>query len=175
MERTTYCGLAGTEHIGKKITLFGWVHSRRDHGGVIFIDLRDREGVMQVVFQPENKEIFAQAEKLRSEFVLKVEGPVRKRPEGTENANIPTGQVELVSEKLEVINTSPVLPLEISDYSETSEEMRLKYRFLDLRRPQVQKNFILRHKMLQAVRSYLSADGFIEIETHGNFSMHSVL
>jgi aspartyl-tRNA synthetase len=165
MQRSTYCGLLREEHIGKHVTLFGWVHSRRDHGGVIFIDLRDREGVAQIVFQPERKDIFAQAEKLRSEFVLKVEGLARRRPEGTANPNIPTGQVEVVAEKLDIINTAPGLPFEISDYTETSEELRLKYRFLDLRRPQVQKNFILRHKILQEVHDYLSRRGFIEIDT----------
>ena len=165
MNRSTYCGLLRTEHIGKKVILYGWVHSRRDHGGVIFIDLRDREGIVQIVFQPENKEIFAQAEHLRSEFVIKIEGPARQRPAGTENPNLPTGQVEVIAESLEIINQAPGLPFEISDYTETSEELRLKYRFLDLRRPQVQKNFILRHKILQEVHAYLTKQGFIEIDT----------
>lgn len=165
MQRTDYCGKFSAKDIGKKVAVFGWVHSRRDHGGVIFIDLRDREGLLQVVFQPEKKEIFAQAEKLRSEFVLKVVGTIRKRPAGTENPNLPTGEVEVVTEELEIINQCPGLPFEISDYTETSEEMRLKYRYLDLRRPQVQKNFILRHKMVQEIRTYLSNQGFIDLET----------
>ena len=165
MERTKYCGQVRADDIGKKVTLFGWVHSRRDHGGVIFIDLRDREGLVQVVFQPDKKDLFETAEKIRSEFVLKVIGTVRNRPEGTMNPNLPTGSVEVVTEELEIINAAPALPFEISDYSETSEEMRLKYRYLDLRRPAVQKNFIIRHKMLQEVRSYLTQQGFIEIET----------
>ena len=165
MKRTNYCGLIKNEYLGKQVTVAGWVHSRRDHGGVIFIDLRDREGVVQVVFQPENKETFAQAEKIRSEYVLAIDGLVRKRPEGTVNPNLPTGEIEIVAEKLDIINTAPALPFEISDYTETSEEVRLKYRYLDLRRPQVQKNFILRHKMLQQVRNVLSEDGFLEIET----------
>ncbi len=165
MERTNYCGLINSSYIGKKITAFGWVHSRRDHGGVVFIDLRDREGVLQVVFQPENKEVFSTAEKLRSEFVLKVSGTVRKRPEGTVNPNLFSGEVEVVAEELVIINQAPGLPFEISDYTETSEEMRLKYRYLDLRRPAVQKNFILRHKMLQKIRQHLSDTGFLEIET----------
>ena len=165
MQRTEYCGNIGNGHIGKTITLCGWVHSRRDHGGVIFIDLRDREGLVQIVFQPEKKEIFAQSEKIRSEFVLKVTGFVRLRPPGTENPNMATGEIELVAEALEIINACPGLPFEISDYTETSEELRLKYRYLDLRRPNVAKNFILRHKMLQAVRGYMTAKGFIEIET----------
>ena len=165
MKRTQYCGSLKAGDIGKKVTLCGWVHSRRDHGGVIFIDLRDREGIAQVVFQPENKEIFAQSEKVRSEFVLGVSGLVRQRPAGTENPNMPTGQVELVVSEFEIINKAPALPFEISDYTETSEELRLKYRYLDLRRPNVAKNFILRHKILQEVHQYLSKQGFLEIET----------
>ncbi|MBN1621847.1 MAG: aspartate--tRNA ligase [Endomicrobiales bacterium] len=165
MKRTIYCGLLRTEHIGQKVTLCGWVHSRRDHGGVIFIDLRDREGVAQIVFQPEKKDIFAQAERLRSEYVLCVTGNVRHRPEGTVNPNLPTGQVEVVIDELEVENISASLPFEISDYRETSEELRLKHRFLELRRPVIQKNFIMRHKILQEVHRYFSDQGFIELET----------
>jgi aspartyl-tRNA synthetase len=165
VKRTLYCGGLRQGHIGKKATLFGWVHSRRDHGGVIFIDLRDREGIAQIVFQPEKKEIFAQAEKFRSEYVLGVTGLVRQRPEGTENPNMLTGQVEVVVEELNVINKCPGLPFEVSEYKETSEELRLKYRYLDLRRPNVQKNFLLRHRMMQATRNYLADQGFIEIET----------
>jgi aspartyl-tRNA synthetase len=165
MKRTKYCGALRPEDIGKTMQLYGWVHSRRDHGGVIFIDLRDREGVCQVVFGPEKPELFAVAEKLRSEYVLGVTGTVRRRPDGTENPNLPTGAVEVVAETLEIINVSPGLPFEISDYTETSEEIRLKYRFLDLRRPAVQKNFIMRHKLLQETRQFLAAQGFLEIET----------
>jgi len=165
MQRTDYCGKFNAKDIGKKVIVCGWVHSRRDHGGVIFIDLRDREGLLQIVFQPEKKEIFAQAEKLRSEFVLKISGTVRKRPAGTENPNLPTGEIEVVTDDLEIINQCPGLPFEISDYAETSEETRLKYRYLDLRRPQVQKNFILRHKITEAMRRYLSAEGFLDLET----------
>jgi aspartyl-tRNA synthetase len=165
MERSLYCGDVRAGHIEKELVVCGWVHSRRDHGGVIFIDLRDREGILQVVFQPEMKEIFAQAEKIRSEFVLKAKGFVRRRPAGTENKNMPTGEIELVCKELEIINTAPALPFEISEYTETSEDMRLKYRYLDLRRPNIQKNFILRHKILQEVRQYLTKQGFLEIET----------
>ena len=153
------------QDIERRVVLCGWVHSRRDHGGVIFIDLRDREGLAQVVFQPEKSDIFASAEKLRSEFVLRVEGLVRRRPEGTLNPNIPTGEVEVVAEALTIINACPALPFEISDYTEASEELRLRYRFLDLRRPAVQKNFIFRHKILQQVRAFLSGAGFLEIDT----------
>jgi aspartyl-tRNA synthetase len=165
VKRTQYCGSLKAGDIGKTVTLCGWVHSRRDHGGVIFIDLRDREGIAQIVFQPENKDIFGQAEKIRSEFVLGVSGLIRQRPQGTENPNMPTGQVELVVSELEVINKAPALPFEISDYTETSEELRLKYRYLDLRRPNVAKNFILRHKIIQEVHQYMSKQGFLEIET----------
>ena len=165
MKRSCYCGKVDESFIGKEVVVSGWVHSRRDHGGVIFIDLRDREGLVQIVFQPEKKEIFAQAEHLRSEYVLSVKGLVRNRPEGTVNPNMFTGKVEIVVNELEIINTSPVLPLEVDDYKETSEEIRLKYRYLDLRRPSFQKNFILRHKISQTIREYLNKEGFLEIET----------
>ncbi len=165
MKRSCYCGKVDESFIGKEIIVSGWVHSRRDHGGVIFIDLRDREGLVQIVFQPEKKEIFVQAEHLRSEYVLSVKGLVRNRPEGTVNPNMFTGKVEIVVNELEIINTSPVLPLEVDDYKETSEEIRLKYRYLDLRRPSFQKNFILRHKISQTIREYLNKEGFLEIET----------
>ena len=165
MKRSCYCGKVDESFIGKEIVVSGWVHSRRDHGGVIFIDLRDREGLVQIVFQPEKKEIFSKAEHLRSEYVLSVKGLVRNRPEGTVNPNMFTGKVEIVVNELEIINTSPVLPLEVDDYKETSEEIRLKYRYLDLRRPSFQKNFILRHKISQTIREYLNKEGFLEIET----------
>ncbi|MDR1087016.1 MAG: aspartate--tRNA ligase [Endomicrobium sp.] len=165
MKRSSYCGDVREDNIGKDIVVCGWVHSRRDHGGVIFIDLRDREGLLQIVFQPENKEIFKIAEGLRSEYVISVKGLLRKRPEGTLNHNMPTGSLELVVAQLEVLNTCPGLPFEISDYTETSEELRLKYRYLDLRRPNFQKNFIMRHKVSNEVRSFLNDEGFLEIET----------
>ncbi len=165
MKRSSYCGFVREDSIGKDVTVCGWVHSRRDHGGVIFIDLRDRTGILQIVFQPENKEIFAVAEKLRSEYVLAVKGLVRNRPEGTVNPNMPTGQVEVVVAEIDVLNTAPGLPFEISDYVETSEELRLKYRYLDMRRPNFQKNFIMRHNVSQEIRNFLNIEGFLEIET----------
>ena len=165
MKRSCYCGDVREDSIGKELSVSGWVHSRRDHGGVIFIDLRDREGVVQVVFQPENKEIFAAAERLRSEYVISAKGLLRHRPEGTVNPNMPTGKVELVVCELEIVNTAPGLPFEISDYVDTSEELRLKYRYLDMRRPSFQKNFLMRHKISQEIRSFFNDDGFIEIET----------
>ncbi|MCL2145106.1 MAG: aspartate--tRNA ligase [Endomicrobia bacterium] len=165
MKRSCYCGDVREDSIGKELSVCGWVHSRRDHGGVIFIDLRDREGLMQIVFQPENKEIFSAAERLRSEYVISVKGLIRHRPEGTVNPNMPTGKTELVVSELEIVNTSPGLPFEVSDYVDTSEELRLKYRYLDMRRPSFQKNFFMRHKISNEIRSFLNEDGFIEIET----------
>ncbi|MDR3306963.1 MAG: aspartate--tRNA ligase [Endomicrobium sp.] len=165
MKRSSYCGDVREDSIGKDIVVCGWVHSRRDHGGVIFIDLRDREGLLQIVFQPENKEIFKISEDLRSEYVISVKGLVRKRPEGTLNPSMSTGSVELVASKIEILNTCPGLPFEISDYTEASEELRLKYRYLDLRRPSFQKNFIMRHRISNEVRNFLNDEGFLEIET----------
>ncbi|MDR1418566.1 MAG: aspartate--tRNA ligase [Endomicrobium sp.] len=160
-----YCGKVPESSIGQEITVCGWVHSRRDHGGVIFIDLRDREGILQIVFQPENVSVFKTAENLRSEYVLCVKGNVRKRPEGTLNSNMYTGSIELVVVEVEVLNTSAMLPFEISDYTETSEELRLKYRYLDLRRTNFQRNFIIRHKLANEIRTFLNEEGFLDIET----------
>ena len=165
MKRSHYCGQVKENFIGKEVSVCGWVHSRRDHGGVIFIDLRDREGILQIVFEPENKEIFAVAERMRSEYVISVKGAIRQRPEGTINPNMPTGQAELVVSELEILNSCPNLPFEISDFTETSEELRLKYRYLDLRRPSFQKNFIIRHKISQEIRDFYNSEGFLEIET----------
>ncbi|MDR3275186.1 MAG: aspartate--tRNA ligase [Endomicrobium sp.] len=165
MKRSNYCGYVRESSVGGKVIVCGWVHSRRDHGGVIFIDLRDREGILQIVFQPENKNIFKTAENLRSEYVIAVEGLVRTRPEGTLNPDMPTGNVELVVTELEVLNASPALPFEISDYDDASEELRLKYRYLDLRRPHFQRNFIIRHKISQEIRNFFNENGFLEIET----------
>ncbi|MDR3330865.1 MAG: aspartate--tRNA ligase [Endomicrobium sp.] len=164
MKRTSYCGTVRENNIGREIVVCGWVHSRRDHGGVIFIDLRDREGLLQVVFQPEKK-IFKIAENLKNEYVISVQGLVRNRPEGTLNPNMSTGMLELVASELEVLNSSSELPFEISNYAKTSEELRLKYRYLDLRRPNFQKNFIMRHKISNEVRNFLNEENFLEIET----------
>ncbi|MDR1663060.1 MAG: aspartate--tRNA ligase [Endomicrobium sp.] len=165
MKRNSYCGYVREDNIGKDIVVCGWVHSRRDHGGVIFIDLRDREGLLQIVFQPENKEVFKIAEGLRSEYVVSVKGLVRKRPEGTLNCNMRTGSIELVVSEVEILNTCSELPFEISDYREISEELRLKYRYLDLRRPNFQKNFIIRHKVANEIRNFLNDESFLEVET----------
>lgn len=164
MERV-YCGRVDKDLIDKEVFVYGWVHSRRDHGGVIFVDLRDREGIVQVVFQPDNKEVFSKAEKLRSEYVLKVKGKVRKRPPGTENPKISTGEVEILCDEIEVLNSSKALPFEISEYKEVSEELRLKYRYLDIRRPEVFNRFKLRSEILNLVRNFFIKEGFIEVET----------
>jgi aspartyl-tRNA synthetase len=161
--RSHYCGQVTEQLIGTSVTLAGWVHRRRDHGGVIFADLRDREGLVQVVFHPDHPEIFATAEKLRGEFVVRVRGTVRERPAGTVNANLPTGRVEIVAEELELLNRSDPLPFQLDE--EVSEEVRLRYRYLDLRREVMTKRLRVRHQITRSMRSYLDAHGFIDIET----------
>ncbi|MBL0349932.1 MAG: aspartate--tRNA ligase [Elusimicrobia bacterium] len=165
MKRTTYCGLVTKKWEGQKVTLNGWVHNRRDHGGVIFVDLRDREGLVQLVFHPEQKAIFAAGEALRGEAVVEVVGTVRLRPAGTVNPNLSTGEIEVWVEAVEVLNVSRTPPFEISEHSNASEDVRLQYRYLDLRRPPLQKNLILRHKVTQTVRDVLANQGFLELET----------
>ena len=162
--RTDYCGNIDTRHLDTSITLCGWVHRRRDHGGVIFIDLRDREGLVQVVFAPENAETFAVAEKVRSEYVLKISGKVRPRPEGTVNANLKSGEIEVDAGSIEILNPSLPPPFLLDD-DNLSETVRLTHRVLDLRRPQMQANMRLRYKVAMAVRNYLDEMGFIDIET----------
>lgn len=152
-------------HVGQTPTLCGWIHSRRDHGGVIFCDVRDRSGLVQIVFHPENKDLFMRAQELGLEHVVQVRGKVSERPAGTKNANISTGDVELEVIDLEVLNTSKPPPFEISEYSEAGEDVRLRYRYLDLRRPPLQKNILRRHQIAQAIRNHLAKEGFIEIET----------
>ncbi len=164
MLRTNTCGELTTKDLDKEVTLCGWVNTRRDHGGVIFIDLRDRYGMTQIVFNPDQKD-FAQAEKLRREDVIQANGKIRRRPEGMTNPNLPTGEIEVVIKELEVLNKAETPPLEVDDRIIASEEMRLKYRYLDLRRPIMQKHLIARHKAAQAAREYLNSLGFLEIET----------
>jgi aspartyl-tRNA synthetase len=164
--RTKYCGEVSAEDIGRQVTLHGWAASSRDHGGLIFIDLRDREGLVQTVIDPEEQpEAFKTAESVRSEFVLEVVGTVAHRPEGTENPNIPTGRVEVHIKKLNILNTSLTPPFAIQDGITTDEMVRLKYRYLDLRRPEMQRRLILRHKMVKLMRDYMDEHGFIEVET----------
>ncbi len=163
MKRTHTCGELTIKDIGKEVTLLGWVHKRRDHGKIIFIDIRDRKGLTQVVFS--RNEIVKKAESLGSEYVIRIVGKVEKRPKGTENTKIKTGEIEVQASELEIINTSNTLPFEIDDSIEASEEVRLKYRFLDLRRPLMQNNLILRHRVFKAIRDFLDREGFIEVET----------
>ena len=162
--RTEYSGLVSSTHLGQTVTLYGWVHRRRDHGGVIFIDLRDREGLVQVVCDPDNAATFAIAEKIRSEFVVKVTGLVRGRPVGTVNANLISGEIEVLARSIEILNTSATPPFQMDDEN-LSEMVRLEYRYLDLRRPQMQKNLRLRYRVAMAVRKFLDEQGFIDIET----------
>ena len=162
--RTHYCGKLTAALLGKTVTLAGWAHRRRDHGGVIFIDLRDREGLAQVVSDPERKETFATAEKIRNEYVLKVTGVVRRRPEGTINPNIASGEVEVLAHAIEILNPSLTPPFQL-DEENLSETVRLTHRVIDLRREPMQKNLKLRYRVAMAVRKYLDAQGFIDIET----------
>jgi len=162
--RSHYCGQLGESHIGHEVTLCGWVNRRRDHGGVIFVDLRDREGVAQIVFDPDRPDAFAIAEGLRNEFVLRISGQVRKRPAGTENPELTTGMIEVLVAAVEVLNRSDPLPFQLDD-TDISEGVRLKYRYLDLRRDFMHRNIRLRHRVAQALRGFLDGHGFIEIET----------
>src|SRR5678816_1806429 len=162
--RTTYCGLVSEALLGRTVTLMGWAHRRRDHGGVIFIDLRDREGLVQVVCDPDRAETFAVAEEVRNEYCLKVTGLVRARPSGTENANLTSGKVEVLCRELEVLNASVTPPFQLDDEN-LSETVRLTHRVLDLRRPQMQRNMMLRYRTAMAARRYLDGLGFIDIET----------
>jgi aspartyl-tRNA synthetase len=164
MMRTHYCGHLNREHIGQTVTLCGWAHRRRDHGGVIFIDLRDREGMAQIVIDPDTPLAFANAETVRNEFVLKVVCKVRARPEGTVNTNIPTGEVEMLASEIEILNPSLTPPFMLDDDNLT-ETVRLEHRYIDLRRPAMQKNLMLRYKVAKNLRDYLDENGFIEVET----------
>lgn len=166
MDRTHSCGALRKEDKGKEIVLKGWVQRRRDHGGVIFIDIRDREGITQVVFNPGlNPEAHSKAKELRSEYVMAVKGTVSERPEGTVNKNLGTGEVEVLANELDILNEAKTPPFPIEDNVNIAEEVRLKYRYLDLRRPSLQSKLILRHNLMKTVRDYMSGEGFLEIET----------
>jgi aspartyl-tRNA synthetase len=164
MMRTHYCGHLNRSHIGQTVTLCGWAHRRRDHGGVIFIDLRDREGMAQIVIDPDTPEAFKHAESVRSEYVLKVTCKVRARPEGTANSNLPTGEVEMLASEIEILNPSLTPPFMLDDENLT-ETVRLQHRYIDLRRPAMQKNMMLRYRVAKTLRDYLDVNGFIEVET----------
>ena len=166
MARTDYCGEVTTEAVGKKVTLNGWVQRRRDLGGMIFIDLRDRSGLVQVVFNAEEeKDLLEVAEKLRAEYVIEIEGEVVNRLEGQINPNMATGEIEIQASALKILNAAKTPPFEITDDINVSDDHRLKYRYLDLRRPRMQKNILLRHDVTRAVRNFLDNDSFIDIET----------
>jgi aspartyl-tRNA synthetase len=161
--RSHYCGQVDASLIGREVEVAGWVHRRRDHGGVIFVDLRDREGLLQVVFDPDAKDVFAAAERLRNEYVVHVRGLVRARPAGTANVNLSSGAVELLARELELLNRSEPLPFQLDE--DVSEEIRLKHRYVDLRREVMQQRLRLRHQLTRAMRGYLDSHGFVDIET----------
>ena len=164
MKRTDYCGRIDRRFLGQTVTMAGWVHRRRDHGGIIFIDLRDREGLVQVVCDPDRVSTFATAEKLRNEFCVRVTGRVRPRPEGTVNTGLVSGEIEVLAHDIEILNASPTPPFQLDDEN-LSETVRLTHRVIDLRRPFMQKNIMLRHRAAMSARKYLDAHGFVDIET----------
>jgi len=161
--RSHYCGQVNEQHLGQEVTVAGWVHRRRDHGGVIFVDLRDREGLLQIVFDPGAASVFGEAERLRNEFVIRVTGKVRERPPGTVNASLASGRVELVARELELLNRSEPLPFQLDE--QVGEEVRLRYRYLDLRREVMSQRLRLRHRITRSMRGYLDTHGFIDLET----------
>jgi aspartyl-tRNA synthetase len=162
--RSHYCGHITEQHLDQTVEVSGWAHRRRDHGGVIFIDLRDRYGTVQVVIDPDTPDAFADAERVRNEYVLRIKGRVRLRPEGTVNANLPTGKIEILSKELEVLNRAEPIPFQLDD-EDVSEEVRLRYRYLDLRRPEMQQRLMLRARVANNLRRFLDEHGFLDIET----------
>ena len=163
--RTHYCGDLNARHIGETVRLCGWVHRRRDHGGVIFFDVRDRTGVVQVVYDPDTEDCFSVAETVRNEFVLQMVGRVRARPEGSTNPDMPTGEIEVLGHELTVLSASDTPPFQLDEYSDAGEDVRLRYRYLDLRRPEVQQRLMTRARIASAVRNFLEREGFVELET----------
>ncbi|MFV1981603.1 MAG: aspartate--tRNA ligase, partial [Rhodothermia bacterium] len=163
--RSHYCGEFNASQVGEDVEVVGWVHRRRDHGGVIFLDIRDRTGVVQVVFDPDTEESFATADRVRNEFVLHMRGKVRPRPDGTVNPDMATGEVEVLGRTLEILNVSQTPPFQLDKHSEAGEDVRLRYRYLDLRRPEMQQRLRTRAKISSAVRRHLEGKGFWEIET----------
>ena len=163
--RSHYCGDLRKEHIGEDITLTGWVHRRRDHGGVIFLDVRDREGLAQVVFDPDREESFQLADSCRNEFVVEIKGTVRNRPEGTVNPEMPTGEIEVLGKELVVLNKAETPPFQLDDHQQVGEDVRLRHRYIDLRRPEMQAKLRFRSKVSNAIRNFLDDNGFLDIET----------
>ncbi|MCB1850842.1 MAG: aspartate--tRNA ligase [Gammaproteobacteria bacterium] len=163
--RTLYCGQVNASHIDQQIELCGWVHRRRDHGGVIFIDLRDREGLVQVVCDPELPQVFRIAEQVRNEYVVRLKGRVRPRPAGSANLDIATGEIEILGLEMEVLNRSETPPFQLDEYEKASEEVRLRYRYIDLRRPEMLERIRMRAKVTRALRNFLDNNGFLDIET----------
>ncbi len=165
MMRSQYCGQLNESLDGQEVTLCGWVHRRRDHGGVIFLDIRDREGMAQVVFDPDRAETFAAADRVRSEYVVQVTGKVRKRPEGAVNANMASGGIEVLGYELTVLNEAETPPFPLNEYSDVGEETRLRYRFIDLRRPEMAEKLRLRSRITTSIRRFLDENGFLDVET----------
>ena len=163
--RSNYCGGVNESHIDQEVTLCGWVHRRRDHGGVIFLDLRDRDGMSQVVIDPDTPESFALAEKVRSEFVVQVTGRVRRRPAGTENSNMSTGQVEVLGKQLTILNAAATPPFPLDEHEHVGEDVRLRYRYVDLRRPEMINRLRFRSRVTSYVRNFLDSNGFMDVET----------
>jgi len=163
--RSHYCGELNEQHVGQEVVLCGWAHRRRDHGGVIFVDLRDLEGIAQIVIDPDTEESFAIAETVRNEFVLKVTGIVRLRPEGTSNEVMGTGRIEVLGKKLEVLNAAKTPPFQLDEHAEVGEDIRLRYRYIDLRRPEMAERLRFRSKVSNSIRNYLDDNGFLDIET----------
>jgi len=163
--RTHYCGSLNESHIDETVTIAGWVDRRRDHGGVIFLDMRDREGIVQVVFDPDTGEHFERADRVRSEYVLKITGRIRARGEGTVNPAMATGAIELLGKELEILSVAQTPPFQLDSHTSVGEDVRLKYRYMDLRRPEMQSNLIARSKITYSIRSFLESEGFLDIET----------
>ena len=163
--RTQYCGDLNANHVGQVVEVCGWVHRRRDHGGVIFLDLRDRNGIVQVVYDPDTQASFATADRVRNEFVLRAVGKVRPRPEGTVNPDMATGEIEILGQELEILNAAQTPPFQLDDYSDAGEDVRLRFRYMDLRRPEMQNRLRLRASITSQVRQYLEAQGYWEVET----------
>jgi len=165
VSRTNYAGELNETHIGMRVTVCGWLHNRRDFGGLIFLEMRDRSGLIQAVVAPETADAFKLAERARKEYVLRVTGKIRARPDGTINAELSSGQIELEIESLEIINTTVPLPFYPDDYQKVSEEIRLKYRYLDLRRSEMFKRLQIRSRITTFIRNFLDQRGFIDVET----------